>query len=159
FKGRADGHAALAEAGYATALEAVDRMLEGLERYSATGVPGAESSRRTSLVEAQRLYEAYLKSYGDRRELRLRTARAHYNLSAIHSWLGEIDASDRHRRAAIADYESLLALTPGDPALVLRLARSWHGIASTAEKRGRAAEAAEVHERVLGLLREALARA
>jgi tetratricopeptide (TPR) repeat protein len=158
LKRRADWQAARAEAGYGTAVDAVDRLLVRVSESSLKDVPGAEKARRETLQDAREFYQAFLEEHGHRREVRRRAAGVNAALGKTHYELGEFDDAEARHRQAIALYDVLVAEAPDDPDLAYRRCWSWYQLSQILSLRKRLDEAEAALRGVLETVEAASAR-
>jgi len=154
----ADAHAARAESGYTTALDAVDRLLMRIGEHSFRGMPGTEEVFRETVRDARDFYLQFLSTHGQRPGLEKRTALAHWRLGWAHKSLGDWDAAHAEFTAGVACFAKLLADDPDRAEAAAPLARCWQQIGYVEVLRGRHAGAEQALAQGLAVVGQALLR-
>jgi eukaryotic-like serine/threonine-protein kinase len=134
-----------AEASFAQALDAVERLLTRVGAEELADVPQMAPVRKKLLLDAQEFYQKFLAERGDDPTVRHLAARAYGRLGDIQELLGEHAAAEQHYRQAIALEESSAA----EPAQRQELARTSNNLGLLLKKLGRLPEAAQVLEQAL----------
>jgi serine/threonine protein kinase/Tfp pilus assembly protein PilF len=141
-----------AQANFAKARDAVDRLLTHVGEVDLRDVPQMEPLRRTLLEEALQFYQGFLQEKSTDPGVRQETGRAHRRLGDICLQLGRYAEAETHFGAAVA----LLTPAPADAPLEadapLPLAQTYNALGDLLRRTGRHREAEDAYRQALARL-------
>ncbi|MEO6594385.1 MAG: hypothetical protein ABIP94_06500, partial [Planctomycetota bacterium] len=128
----------LAEHNFAKATEAVDEMLTRVGDRELAEIPQMEAVRRHLLQRALAFYEGFAVDRAADREVAFQLARARARVAWIQAHLSEEQLAADAAIAAIAEFDALLAATPGAPDVLLERAEAQLALGEACYQQGKA---------------------
>ena len=146
---------ARAETNLRLATKAVDELLvstEGNQASVGADVPQMEQLRRELLERAKSFYAEFIRQQPENEQFFNEMGAAHFRLGQINRMLEDPDAAEKEYRASIAQFESLVAKSPGNADYRQALANSFNGLGETLRpSSARRAEAEKAYGSALAL--------